>query len=220
MPCSRNQFKIAAIVFMLIDHIGMFLLNNNILFRLIGRLAFPMFVYLLADGYRRTKDLKRYLARLLSLFLISFIPYSLAMSGRLVFYPLNIYASLFTYMIMYWFLDKDELPAWGKCLIGVTFSLLAIVLQLQYSWYGVTVAIVMFYMHQMGVQDSCFALMLLGLIYGMQLGFPLQAVGGLCVYFVPIQGNFVASPKPNKALQLVSYLFYPVHLMFFAVLRL
>lgn len=81
MPCTRNQFKLAAILLMLIDHIGLFLLNNNILFRTVGRLAFPMFVYLLADGYHRTKDLKRYLFRTMSLFLISYFPYSLAMSG-------------------------------------------------------------------------------------------------------------------------------------------
>ena len=59
MPCTRNQFKLAAILLMLIDHIGLFLLNNNILFRTVGRLAFPMFVYLLADGYHRTKDFEK-----------------------------------------------------------------------------------------------------------------------------------------------------------------
>ena len=44
MPCTRNQFKLAAILLMLIDHIGLFLLNNNILFRTVGRLAAQSFL--------------------------------------------------------------------------------------------------------------------------------------------------------------------------------
>lgn len=101
-------------------------------------------------------------------------------------------------------------------IIGV----ISVVLNLQYGWYGVGVAIVMFYIHNLGVQQSSIILVLLGLIYGYMLGFPLQAVGGLCVYLIPYQGNFAESQKPSKCLQMVSYFFYPVHLLFLAILRL
>lgn len=220
MFCSRNHFKIIAILFMLIDHIGVFLLNNNMLFRCVGQLAFPMFVYLLADGYRRTKNIHMYLSRLMSLFLVSYFPYSMAMSGSLFFSPQNIYASLFLYLTMYWLLDSYSLRAWETLAVWVLSCFLAVALNLQYGWYGVAIAVVMFYLHDFEIQESCAALIFLGLLYGYTIGFPLQAVGSLSVFLIPYQGNFINSPKPGKGLQWVSYLFYPVHLLFFAALRL
>ncbi|MCX4306031.1 MAG: TraX family protein [Acetatifactor sp.] len=220
MPCTRNQFKLAAILLMLIDHIGLFLLNNNILFRTVGRLAFPMFVYLLADGYHRTKDLKRYLFRTMSLFLISYFPYSLAMSGGLFFMPQNIYASLFAYLVMYWLLDRPSLPAPGKILVGTIFAFFAVFLQLQYSWYGVAIAIAFFYMQNLGVMNTAFIVTTLGVFYGYGFGFPIQGIGGLSAFLVPPQGDFAPSEKPGKGLQWMTYLFYPVHLLFFALLRI
>ena len=220
MPCTRNQFKIMAILLMVVDHIGLFLLNNNILFRAVGRLAFPMFVYLLADGYRRTKDLKRYMFRMISLFLISYLPYSLAMSGGLFFMPQNIYASLFVYLVMYWLLDQPSLPVPGKVLVGGLFGFLAIFLQLQYSWYGIAIALVLFYMDKLTVMDAAFISTGLGVVYGYTLGFPLQGIGGLTVFLTPPAGKFMESEKPSKGLQWMTYLFYPVHLLFFALLRI
>lgn len=220
MFCSRNQFKIAAILFMLIDHIGVFLLDNNMLFRCVGQLAFPMFVYLLADGYRRTKNIQMYMFRLMSLFLMSYAPYSMAMSGGLFFAPQNIYASLFLYLIMYWLLDRPSLSAWEKLAFGVLSCVLAVALNLQYGWYGVATAVVMFNFQDFEIQESCAVLIFLGLLYGYPIGFPLQAVGSLSVFLIPYQGNFINSPKPGKRLQWVSYLFYPVLLLFFAALRL
>lgn len=220
MPCTRNQFKIAAILLMVIDHIGLFLLNNNILFRAVGRLAFPMFVYLLVDGYHRTKDLKRYMLRMIGLFLISYLPYSLAMSGGLFFMPQNIYASLFAYLVMYWLLDRPSLPVYGKALVAVLFGFLAIFLQLQYSWYGVAIALVFFYMDKLTVMDAAFISTGLGVVYGYTLGFALQGIGGLTVFLAPPAGEFMKSEKPSKGLQWMTYLFYPVHLLFFALLRI
>lgn len=220
MPCSRNLFKIMAIIFMVIDHIGAFLLNDNALFRIVGRLAFPMFVYLLADGFRRTKNLKSYFLRLASLYIISIIPYSLAVSGRLFCIAQNIYASLFLYLILYCVLDRKSLPAWTKWGAGVVFCLIAVALRLEYSWYGVLTAVIMFYMHDLGVQQTAVLLSFASLVYGRLIGFPLQVAAGFSVFFVPYQGNYAPSPKPTKGLQWVSYLFYPVHLLFLAILRM
>jgi len=205
---------------MIIDHVGLFLFNNNMIFRTVGRLAFPMFVYLLADGYRRTKDVKRYLLRLAILYAVSYIPYSLAMSGGLFFATQNIYASLLLYLVLFYFLDKLSGPPWRKILAGGAACALSIVLHLQYSWYGVAAAIIMFYLHNFGVQDSCAILLFLGCLYGHALWFPLQTVGAFSLMLIPYCGEFIESPKPGKGLQWMSYFFYPVHLLFFAVLRI
>lgn len=59
---SNFQLKIIAIISMTIDHIGLVFFPNIIIFRIIGRLAFPIFAYLIAEGCSYTKNkLKRFL---------------------------------------------------------------------------------------------------------------------------------------------------------------
>ena len=60
MLTNRTNYKMLAVIFMVIDHAGAILFGNNLIMRLIGRLSFPMFVYLLYDGYRNTRDLAAY----------------------------------------------------------------------------------------------------------------------------------------------------------------
>ena len=62
--------KIMAIVFMTIDHIGLFMANYEnleeiaMIFRIIGRLSFPLIIFLLVEGIRHTKDVGKYFFRL------------------------------------------------------------------------------------------------------------------------------------------------------------
>jgi hypothetical protein len=65
-------------------------------FRGIGRLAYPIFVYLLAEGFRYTKSPEKFLMRLLAFALISEIPYDLAMGNTISFTAnTNIFYTLF-----------------------------------------------------------------------------------------------------------------------------
>ena len=83
--------KIIACLAMLIDHVGIigyetleiFDYNTYKIFRGIGRLAFPLFAFLLVNGWMKTKDRKKYLSRLVLFSFISQIPYTLAI------YPVN-----------------------------------------------------------------------------------------------------------------------------------
>lgn len=60
---SAFTLKVLACVFMLIDHIGMLLLPQFGVLRVIGRLSFPLFAYFIAEGCRYTKNkLKRFLS--------------------------------------------------------------------------------------------------------------------------------------------------------------
>jgi hypothetical protein len=99
---SGATLKIIAIVSMLIDHIGAAviepilespnhltssqfttLLHLDYILRDIGRLAFPMFCFLIVEGFMHTHNWKKYLARLCVFALISEIPFDLAFSRKL-----------------------------------------------------------------------------------------------------------------------------------------
>jgi len=64
---TGNALKIIAMLSMLIDHIGVILLDNYAPFRIIGRLAFPLYAYLIAEGCRHTRNKLFYFLRLFSL---------------------------------------------------------------------------------------------------------------------------------------------------------
>ncbi|MHA1898537.1 MAG: TraX family protein, partial [Promethearchaeota archaeon] len=61
---------------MVFDHIGA-VLYPRIILRIIGRLAFPIFAFLIVEGYERTRDPKKYLLRLFLWGMVSQIPFSL-----------------------------------------------------------------------------------------------------------------------------------------------
>ena len=59
---SGNQLKIIALVCMTADHIGLILLPRYTVLRMIGRLSFPIFAYMIAEGCRYTRSMGKYLA--------------------------------------------------------------------------------------------------------------------------------------------------------------
>jgi hypothetical protein len=65
------QIKLLAITTMVIDHIGLFLYPDVLPFRIIGRLSFPLFVWLIANGALYTKSVINYLFRLVALATVS-----------------------------------------------------------------------------------------------------------------------------------------------------
>ena len=82
--------KIIATLSMIIDHIGYaistnwFVLPGHMCFKLraVGRVAFPVYAFLLTNGFHKTSDRVRYLSRMLLFAAISQIPYSLMTGGN------------------------------------------------------------------------------------------------------------------------------------------
>ncbi len=58
---SGNALKIIAAISMLLDHIGYLFFPSIRIFRILGRLAFPIFAFLIAEGCRHTRNRLRYL---------------------------------------------------------------------------------------------------------------------------------------------------------------
>lgn len=69
------MLKFIALIVMLIDHVGAKLLPQFFILRIIGRLSFPIFAYMVAVGAKRTRDLDIYISRMVIFSLISQIPF-------------------------------------------------------------------------------------------------------------------------------------------------
>ncbi len=74
---NGNTLKIIAAVTMLIDHIGYILLPKYRFLRIIGRLAMPIFAFMIAEGCKYTKNKKRYLFTIAALAFIYQVVYYL-----------------------------------------------------------------------------------------------------------------------------------------------
>ena len=76
---TGNQLKLLALLAMTCDHVGLQLLPQFIILRIIGRLAAPLFACMVAEGCRYTHDRGRYLGRLLGMAALCQIAYFAAM---------------------------------------------------------------------------------------------------------------------------------------------
>lgn len=57
---TGNQLKILAAITMTVDHIGAYLFPGVLWMRVVGRLAFPIFAFMVGQGARHTRSLTRY----------------------------------------------------------------------------------------------------------------------------------------------------------------
>jgi hypothetical protein len=128
---SGSSLKILALVCMLIDHIGAAILYEGILLprapiiigtplhklylfyrvlRFIGRIAFPIFCFLLIQGFLYTSNRKRYVTRLGIFALISEIPFDLALNNRILeFTHQNVFFTLFIGLLILMLMEHFEI---------------------------------------------------------------------------------------------------------------
>lgn len=78
---TGNQLKILAMIAMTCDHIGLQLLPQFPVLRVIGRLALPIYAFMIAEGCRHTHDRRNYLLRLAGLAAICQFVYFFAMGS-------------------------------------------------------------------------------------------------------------------------------------------
>ncbi len=110
---SALLLKIIACVTMVLDHIGYFW--NIEPLRIVGRIAFPIFVYLIYNGYCHTSSKWKYALRLAFFAIATQIPFNLFMNGSLWQGDGNVFFTLLAALIGLWTVDamrKNKVLRW------------------------------------------------------------------------------------------------------------
>ncbi|MEG1010539.1 MAG: TraX family protein [Ruthenibacterium sp.] len=155
---TGTHLKIIAIVLMLIDHIGATVMqtltmqtqSNALLFattlmRYLGRLAFPIFCFLLVEGFLHTRDVKKYILRLAAFAVLSEIPFDFAISGTwLEFTHQNVFFTLTIGVVALLAIRNFSGRVWLQVLCAGACVVAAELLHTDYAGMGVIV-ILLFY---------------------------------------------------------------------------
>lgn len=171
--------------------------------RFIGRLAFPIFCFLLVEGITHTRDIKKYGARLALFALISEIPFDLALLGSLSFDAQNVFFTLlFGLLSIYCIQQIPRSTLWaGGAVVWVVLSQL---LHTDYGAFGV-LFIILLYLLRADRKKLCIA----GAVAVLwEITAPLA--------FVPIYYYNNERGRQNKYF---FYLFYPGHLLLIYLIR-
>ncbi len=200
------SLKWIAIISMLIDHIGAVLFPWCEWLRIIGRLAFPIFAYLLVEGFFYTKDIKKYLIRLGIFALISEIPFDLAFFGSVfAFGHQNVFFELLVGMLMLYFMVKSP-GKMQQAVIMIVAMLVSDWLCMDYGSWGILM-ILAFYLCR-DKKALKIALIVLLNIMMWQSGYLTQQFAGFAM--IPIAfHNRQLGPK----MKMFFYAFYPAHLL-------
>ena len=222
---SGAQLKYIAFTSMLIDHVNKALvypnLNGGILlvisdiFDVLGRIAFPIFMFLLIEGYFRSTNRWKYLGMLLLFGLISEIPYDMFASAS-YFEPNwnNIMFTLALILAIVWSIDtlKEKMGIrWRKLwyFISVVIvgagCLFSMNLGLDYEYHAVLIGYFLYIFHEKPVWAIPFCYLSIYKEPWALLGF------GLSLTYNGERG------RQNK---IVNYLFYPVHLFVLGMIRI
>ena len=129
---NNYQIKLLAALFMVIDHVGVVFFPETAVLRVIGRLSFPLFAWLLAEGERHTHNFRQYLLRLLILGVISQPIYQFALGGTYINILLMLALGLVTLRLSRRF-EQYYFIIWATAIIA------AELLRLEYGAYGMAV---------------------------------------------------------------------------------
>lgn len=187
---------------MLIDHIGAVLFPEYEWMRIVGRLAFPIFAYLLVEGFVYTKDVKKYMVRLGIFALVSEIPFNLAFFGSTIA-PVhqNVFFELFVGILMLYLILKSPSKA-NQIIILIAFLLISDWLYMDYGSWGL---LMIFVYYQL--REKKFIKLAMIVLLNFLMGYS-QIYAGLAV--IPIAfHNRELGPK----MKMFFYAFYPAHLL-------
>lgn len=208
--------KIIACVTMVLDHIKYAIPETEgILTNYFGRLAFPLYAFLLTEGYVHTKDLKKYYYRMIIFAIISQIPFMLFRTLVGEWKMLNIMFTLLLGLIAITVYDKEK-----RKYISIPIIILLIwmgkILKVDYGWYGVTTVILLYLLkNNKSFIPFSYLLLLIFYYYSRIKSFNFGTEIILYILF-SWSSTFIMmiyNGKEGKKLKYFYYIFYPLHMI-------
>lgn len=233
---TSNMLRLLAVIFMISDHVWATYMSFGNWMTYVGRLAFPIFAFQIAEGFMHTKSFKKYSLRLLAFALISELPFNLFYSSRWFNpYHQNVLFTLLLGLMAIKVIDNLKKNHRPKDIALSVLWLLLIVIGsvlgfVDYGFLGM-LTVVMFYIFR----DFPFAWLcqLIGMvciniiffegqvipteIFGIAVEIPTQAFAVLSLIPIWLYGG--RKGISNKFLQYGFYAFYPVHMIILALIR-
>lgn len=219
----QELLKLIACVTMLIDHFGAaivielpvpYMVELYYACRVIGRLAFPIYCFLLVEGMRRTRSPKKYILRLGLGILLAELPFDYLFEGGFTWACQSVMVTLTLGAVMLLCMEKTE-KKWLKLLLVLPFAVAAELAKSDYGAWGIVTIGVFALLDSLPGQTV--GLLLVNLLMD-SIAVPFLGMG------VPIQLFAVPAMLPiglysgkkltrSRALQWGFYLFYPVHIL-------
>ncbi len=233
---TSNILRVIAVIFMLSDHIWATYMSFGNWMTYIGRLAFPIFAFQIAEGFVHTSNFKKYALRLLGFAIVTEIPFNLFYSSRF-FNPFhqNVLFTLLLGLLAINVIDKAKKDKSTKniALSVLWLALICVASTLGFVDYGFLgmLTVVMFYV----LRDFPFAwlaqlvaMVLINIVFFEGQVFPIEILGK--TFEIPSQGFAVFSlipiwlyggkkGKSSKFMQYGFYAFYPVHMLILYLIR-
>ena len=217
------MLKCIAAALMLTDHVGAILLPEVPVLRCVGRLAFPIFAFFIAEGYAHTRDFGRYFRRLAILAMVSEIPFNLENGAVFDLTRQNV---LFTFCLALLTLRGLEalgrergFGRWAGCGLVLAAGFAAgELLRTDYGGWGV-VTVALLYLCRDGKYAKLWLLLAMAAVNGLGMGsLTMPVFGGempiqiFAVAALPVIWLYNGQAGP-KGLRRAFYVFYPAHLL-------
>ena len=204
----------------------------------IGRLAFPIFAFLIVEGYFHTSNLKKYVLRLLTFALVSELPFNL-MTGGGLFYPFHqnvLWTFLLGIGMIHWNEKAKSAPMWRRILRGAGTVILGYLLgtltMVDYLGAGVLMVLAFYFFrgrnwwHYLGQFLALYYInteLLGGLSYvvelfGREIWIAQQSLAVLAL--IPIWLYRGRQGHHSKAFRWLCYGFYPAHMLILVLLMM
>ncbi len=207
---TSNMLKVIAMVTMLIDHVGLELFDNSRPMRIIGRLAMPIFAYLIAEGCRYTKNRLRHFLEVFLLGVFCQAAYMFVGGGLRLNILLTFSVSIgLIYLVDFAMKDKRFIPVpiilLGLLYIASAKLFPAVGVRFDYGFWGTVLPLFAFIFKDKWLKFISFAFGLLLLC---------RASGSVQIYslFALIPIFFYNGERGKFKFKYAFYLFYPLHL--------
>ncbi len=229
---------ILAMIFMLCDHLWGTIISGNEWLTCIGRIAYPIFAFLLVEGYFHTKNLKKYILRLFIFALISEIPFNL-MKGSSITYILaqNVLWTFLIGIFMMYLNDKVKNKKWFvRGIVAFATILLGFVLGFitfaDYYGYGVLMILTFYFFRGQKLWNYIAQFIAMAYInVNLMKGLSYEVSLFNKVYWIPQQAYALIALIPiwlyhgkqgpyNKFIKYGFYAFYPLHMLLLAAIKL